>query len=640
MFGIYSGHSSPEASNALYRKNLEKGQTRLSIAFDLPTQTGHDSDHILARGEVGKVGVPICSIEDMETLFEGIPLDQIGTNMTINATAAWLLSLYIAVAERRGISRMSLSGTTQNDIFKEYLSRGTYIFPPRPSVGLTQDIINFTVDEVPKWNPTNVCSYHLQEVGATPEQEVGFALANAIAILDGIQVSDEKFPRVFGRISFFCNAGLRFVEEMCKMRAFGRLWDRIGRERYNVDDPALRRLRYSVQVNSLGLTEAQPENNISRILLEALGVTLSKDARTRYLQLPAWNEALGLPRPWDQQLSLRMQQILAFETDLLEYPDLFEGSAVVEQKTAEIEAGAWQEIERILEMGGAIDAVESGYMKRKLVESNARRMAAIESGEKVMVGVNDFVESEESPLVEDGGSGILTVDDSAEQRQLERLRAHRSRRNSDEVEGALRGLRDALAGQHNVMERTIRCAHAGVTTGEWSDTLRDVLGEFRPPTGIENPIEVHSATDARLESLRKRVDTVSEQAGRRLKLLVGKPGLDGHSSGAEQIAIVAREVGMEVVYEGIRLTPEQISNSARQEGVHLIGLSVLSGSHLALVPEIVGAVDVPVVVGGIIPDSDAEQLRENGVAAVYTPKDYNLLRIVEEMIEIAARSLS
>lgn len=640
MFGIYSGHSSPEASNALYRKNLEKGQTRLSIAFDLPTQTGYDSDHILARGEVGKVGVPICSIEDMETLFEGIPMDTIGTNMTINATAAWLLSLYIAAAERKGVSRMALSGTTQNDIFKEYLSRGTYIFPPRPSVALTQDIINFTVDEVPKWNPTNVCSYHLQEVGATPEQEVGFALANAIAILDGINVSDEKFPRVFGRISFFCNAGLRFIEEMCKMRAFGRLWDRIGLERYGVQDAALRRLRYSVQVNSLGLTEAQPENNISRILLEALGVTLSKSARTRYLQLPAWNEALGLPRPWDQQLSLRMQQILAFETDLLEYPDLFDGSPVIEEKTRAIEAAAWEEIERILEMGGAIDAVESGYMKRRLVESNARRMAAIEAGERVVVGVNDFVETEASPLVENGGSGILTVDPSAEQRQLDRLQGHRSRRSQADVDTALRGLRDALSGGQNVMEPSIRCAHAGVTTGEWSDALRELLGEYRPPTGIENPIEVHSASDARIESLRKRVNDVSTQAGRRLKLLVGKPGLDGHSSGAEQIAIAAREVGMEVVYEGIRLTPEQIANSARQEGVHLIGLSILSGSHLALVPEVLQGVDVPVIVGGIIPDSDAERLQKQGVAAVYTPKDYDLLRIIEEMIEIAARSLS
>jgi (2R)-ethylmalonyl-CoA mutase len=635
MFGIYSGHSTPEASNELYRSNLAKGQTRLSIAFDLPTQTGYDSDHPLAAGEVGKVGVPICSIADMEGLFRDIPLDEIGTNMTINATAAWLLSLYIAVAERRGIAISALSGTTQNDIFKEYLSRGTYIFPPKASVDITTDIIEFTVDAVPRWNPINISSYHLQEVGATPVQEVAFALANACGILDAIDVPKAKFPQVFGRISFFCNAGLRFIEECCKMRAFGDLWDELGRERYAVEDPVLRRFRYSVQVNSLGLTEAQPENNIARIVLEALGVTLSKDARTRYLQLPAWNEALGLPRPWDQQLSLRIQQILALETDLLEYDDIFQGSPVIEQKTDEIRNAARAELERILDMGGAVSAVESGYMKRQLVESNAQRLAAIEAGERTVVGVNAFTEAEESLLAT--GSGFLSVDDSAEHDQLERLRAHRDARSKPEVEAALQGLRDAMENGTNVMPPSIRCAHAGVTTGEWSDALRAVYGEYRPPTGVDAPIRIQTG-DGDVAELRRRVDEVSQKLGRRLKLLVGKPGLDGHSSGAEQIAIFARDAGFEVVYEGIRLTPEQIATAAQQEGVHLIGLSILSGSHLTLVPEVVSRARVPVVVGGIIPEDDAEKLRRSGVAAVYTPKDYDVHRIVREMVEIASRA--
>ncbi len=635
MFGIYSGHSTPEASNELFRTNLARGQDRLSIAFDLPTQTGYDSDHPLAEGEVGKVGVPICSLDDMEVLFEGIPLDEVGTNMTINATAAWLLALYVALAERHGTPHDALRGTTQNDLFKEYLSRGTYIFPPQPSLRVTTDMIEFTVDEIPNWNPINVSSYHLQEVGATPVQEIAFALANACAVLDEIKVPAEKFGQVFGRISFFCNSGIRFIEEACKMRAFGRLWDWLGRERYGVEDERMRRFRYSVQVNSLGLSELQPENNIARIVLESLGATLSANARTRYLQLPAWNEALGLPRPWDQQLSLRIQQILAHETDLLEYADILEGSPVIEAKTAELEDEARAELERILEQGGAVAAIESGYMKRKLVESNARRMAEIESGKRVVVGVNRFQEGALSPLVADGG--ILTVDDSAEQAQLERLLAHRQRRSKSEVEAALTALRDAVANGQNLMPASVRCAHAGVTTGEWADTLRAVFGEYRPPTGVETPLRLH-ADEGAWGEVRRRVDEVSARLGRRLKLLVGKPGLDGHSSGAEQIAIFARDAGFEVVYEGIRMTPEQIGASARQEGVHLVGLSILSGSHLSLVPEVLERVRVPVVVGGIIPEEHARRLREQGVAAVYTPKDYDVQRIVREMVEIVARA--
>jgi (2R)-ethylmalonyl-CoA mutase len=634
IFRTYSGHSNARASNELYRRNLAKGQTGLSIAFDLPTQTGYDADHLLAAGEVGKVGVPIGSIADMEQLFEGIPLDRMNTSMTINATAAWLLALYVAVAERRGVARGELQGTTQNDIVKEYLSRGTYVFPPRPSLDLTRQTIEWTVDEVPKWNPINICSYHLQEVGATPVQEVAFALANAIAVLDSIRVPREKLGPVFGRISFFCNAGIRFIEEICKLRAFTRMWERLGLERYGVSDENQRRFRYGVQVNSLGLTEAQPENNVPRIALEALGVTLSRDARCRALQLPAWNEALGLPRPWDQQWSLRIQQILAYETDVLDYPDIFEGSVVVEKKTAEIEAAAWAEIARIEEQGGAIAAVESGYMKRALVESNARRVAQIESGERVVVGVNRFTEGEASPLLQ-GASSILSVDESMGREQIERLRAHRAKRSRSEVEAALRGLRDALAAGANVMEPSVRCAHAGVTTGEWADALRAVYGEYRAPTGVDTAVAPRSDA-VQIAELRKRIDEVSAKLGRRLKLLVGKPGLDGHSSGAEQIAIFARDAGLEVVYQGIRMTPDEIVNAALQEGVHLIGLSILSGSHLALAPEIARRSRVPVIVGGIIPDEDAAKLRADGVAAVYTPRDYDVLRILREMVEIAA----
>ena len=634
IFRTYSGHSTARASNELYRSNLAKGQTGLSIAFDLPTQTGYDADHPLAAGEVGKVGVPVGSIEDMEDLLADIPLERMNTSMTINATAAWLLALYVAVAERRKVPRKELQGTTQNDIVKEYLSRGTYIFPPRPSLDLTRQVIEWTVREVPKWNPINVCSYHLQEVGATPVQEVAFALANAMAVLDSVRVPRSELSAVFGRISFFCNSGIRFIEEICKLRAFTRMWDEIGAERYGVTDKDQRRFRYGVQVNSLGLTEAQPENNVPRITLEALGVTLSRDARCRALQLPAWNEALGLPRPWDQQWSLRIQQILAFETDILEYPDIFEGSVVIERKTAEIEAGAWAEIKRIEELGGAIAAVESGYMKQKLVESNARRVAEIEAGRRIVVGVNKFSEGEPSPLVQ-GAASILSVADAAGREQIERLRAHRARRSAREVEGALAALRDSLKSGANLMEASVRCAHAGVTTGEWSDSLRAGLGEYRAPTGVDAAVAPRGDA-AQLAAIRARVDEVSRKLGRRLKLLVGKPGLDGHSSGAEQIAIFARDAGLEVVYEGIRLTPDEIVSSALQEGVHLIGLSILSGSHLAFAPEIARRARIPVVVGGIIPEEDAEKLRADGVAAVYTPRDYDVLRVLREIVDIAA----
>jgi (2R)-ethylmalonyl-CoA mutase len=637
IFRTYSGHSTAEASNRLFRANLAKGQTGLSIAFDLPTQTGYDSDSARAAGEVGRVGVPVCSIADMETLFEGIPLERSNTSMTINATAAWLLALYVALAERRGTPRSALAGTTQNDIVKEYLSRGTHIFPPRPSLELTRQLIEFSVVELPHWNPINVCSYHLQEVGATPVQEVAFSLANAIGVLDSIELERELLPRVFGRISFFCNAGIRFVEELCKLRAFGRLWERIGRERYGVSDPALLRFRYGVQVNSLGLTEAQPENNVPRIVLEALGATLSRDARCRALQLPAWNEALGLPRPWDQQWSLRVQQILAYETDLLEYGDLFEGSAVVERKTAELADAAWAEIERILGMGGAIAAVESGYLKARLVESNARRLAQIESGERVVVGVNRFAETEPSELLRSGQSGVLAIDADAVRAQVERVRAHRAARSAAQVGSALRALRDALSAGRNVVPASIHCAHSGVTTGEWADALRETYGEYRAPTGVSAPPRIDSRV-AGLEALRQRVEALSARLGRRLRFLIGKPGLDGHSSGAEQIALVARDAGIEVVYDGIRLTCDELAAAAVQEDVHLVGLSVLSGAHLELVPDLARRLDVPVVAGGIIPDADAAQLRAAGVAAVYTPRDYDLVRVVGEMVEIAARA--
>jgi len=644
VFRTYSGHSSARASNELYRQNLAKGQTGLSVAFDLPTQTGVDSDHALARGEVGKVGVPICHVDDMQALFAGIPLDRMNTSMTINATAAWLLALYVAVAERTGADPHALEGTTQNDIIKEYLSRGTYIFPPGPSMRLISDMIAYSVDAMPRWNPINICSYHLQEAGATPEQEIAYAMANALAVLDAVRarsdVPEDAIPRVVGRISFFVNAGIRFVEETCKVRAMTSLWDELTRDRYGVGDAKLRRFRYGVQVNSLGLTEAQPENNLIRIVLEALGVTLSKDARCRALQLPAWNEALGLPRPWDQQWSLRIQQILAYETDLLEYEDLFAGSRVVEARTRELADAAREELARVLAMGGAVAAVENAYMKRQLVASHTARIRAIESGEQKVVGVNAFTESEPSPLLA-GSQSVLVVDESAERAQIESLRAFRSRRNAADVTAALRGLDEALASGANVMPPSIRAAHAGVTTGEWADALRKRFGEYRAPTGIAVRGETRGPEAV---SVRERVHRISDQLGRPLKLLVGKPGLDGHSNGAEQIAVAARDVGMEVVYEGIRLTPAQIAHSARDEGVHVVGLSILSGSHGVLVVDVLeqlrasGCADVPVVVGGIIPEDDARKLRSAGVRRVYTPKDFDLTRIMGEIVDVVAEA--
>ena len=636
LMRTYSGHSSAKASNELYRTNLEKGQTGLSVAFDLPTQTGYDADHILARGEVGKVGVPITSIDDMRALFDGIPLAEMNTSMTINATAAWLLALYVAVAEEQGADQAALAGTTQNDIIKEYLSRGTYVFPPEPSMRLIADMVAYTVHSIPKWNPVNVCSYHLQEVGATPEQEVAYALANAIAILDRVrasgQVSADDFPKVVGRISFFCNAGIRFVSEIAKLRAFGLLWDEICRERYGVESAKLRRFRYGVQVNSLGLTEAQPENNIARILLEMLAVTLSKDARARAVQLPAWNEALGLPRPWDQQLSLRMQQILAFETDLLEHGDLFEGSVVMGELTDTLAKGAREELERVLDMGGAVAGVD--YMKSELVRSNAQRMARIESGEQIVVGVNQFTSAEPSPLVGGVDAGFLKVDPASEAEQVERLEAFRATRDDAAVEQALAELRRVAAGDENVMPASIAAAKAGATTGEWTDALRTVFGEYRGPTGVDGATGVIDSEG--LELSRAAVADAERVVGRKLKMLVAKPGLDGHSSGAEQIAVRARDAGFEVVYEGIRLTPAQIVRAAVDEDVHVVGLSILSGSHGSLVPEVIAGLrregaEVPVVVGGIIPADDAEEMRQAGVAAVYTPKDYEVTRLIAEI---------
>jgi (2R)-ethylmalonyl-CoA mutase len=645
VFRTYSGHSSATASNELYRTNLAKGQTGLSVAFDLPTQTGYDSDHPLARGEVGKVGVPIGHIDDMTALFEGIPLDRMNTSMTINATAAWLLALYQAAAERGGLDSKGLQGTTQNDIIKEYLSRGTYIYPPAASMRLISDLVAYTVDAIPKWNPTNICSYHLQEAGATPVQETAYALATGIAVLDAVRARDdvpeEALPRVVGRISFFLNAGIRFVEETCKVRAMTALWDEICRERYGVEDPNLRRFRYGVQVNSLGLTEAQPENNAIRIVLEALGVTLSKKARARALQLPAWNEALGLPRPWDQQWSLRIQQILAYETDLLAYEDLFDGSAVVEARTREIQDAARAELDKVLAMGGAVEAVENAYMKQHLVESQTRRAQAIESGEQTVVGVNRFIEAEDSPLTA-GARSILTVDESAEHEQIERLESFRRRRNDADVKAALRNLKDVLQNGGNVMPPSVRAAHAGVTTGEWADALRELFGEYRAPTGVST--RVASDVSQNTREVRNRVHALADTLGRPVKILVGKPGLDGHSNGAEQIAVRARDVGMEVVYEGIRVTPEQIVQSAQDEGVHVIGLSILSGSHGVLVLDVLdqqkkrGLEKVPVVVGGIIPEPDALRLQRAGVRRVFTPKDFDLNRIMGEIVDVVAEA--
>jgi ethylmalonyl-CoA mutase len=640
MMRTYAGHSDAKRSNELYRRNLEKGQTGLSIAFDLPTQTGYDPDHELAKGEVGKVGVSIAHEGDMAILLDGIPLDQMNTSMTINATAAWLLALYIVAADAQGVPEDKLQGTTQNDILKEYLSRGTYAFPPGPSMRLIADTIAYTVRHIPKWNPINICSYHLQEAGATPVQEIAFTMSNAIAVLDAVRhrVPQDLMGNVFGRISFFVNAGVRFVEEHAKLRAMGVLWDELGRERYGVEDEKHRRLRYGVQVNSLGLTEAQPENNVYRIALEVLAVTLGRGARARAIQLPAWNEALGLPRPWDQQWSLRLQQILAYETDLLEYPDIFEGSKVMDGLVAELLEGAREEMRHVAELGGAVEAVD--YMKAALVESQRKRWQRIESGERVVVGMNRFTSTEPSPLTAGADGGILVVDPEVEAEQRAALERWRAERDQATVEKALQELaRVAADDGENIMPATIAAARAGVTTGEWAQTLRDAFGEYRAPTGVG---EAAAVSTEEVSELRSEVERVSETLGRRLKFLVGKPGLDGHSNGAEQIAVRARDAGMDVVYEGIRLTPTQIANSAAQEGVHVIGLSILSGSHRELIPSVIDALreagveNVPLVVGGIIPETDAEALREAGIAAVYTPKDWNLNQMMRDIVELVA----
>ncbi|MGQ3671135.1 methylmalonyl-CoA mutase family protein [Xanthobacter sp. TB0136] len=643
LFRTYAGHSTAAESNKLYRSNLAKGQTGLSVAFDLPTQTGYDSDHPLARGEVGKVGVPISHLGDMRTLFDGIPLAEMNTSMTINACAAWLLSLYIAVADEQGADRTRLQGTTQNDIIKEYLSRGTYVFPPAPSMRLTKDTIIFTTQHLPRWNPMNVCSYHLQEAGATPVQELAFALADAIAILDTVKASGEAegpiFGEVVGRISFFVNAGMRFITEMCKMRAFVDLWDEICVNRYGVTDPKQKLFRYGVQVNSLGLTEQQPENNVYRILIEALAVTLSKKARARAVQLPAWNEALGLPRSFDQQWSLRMQQVLAYETDLLEYGDIFDGSTVINQKVEELKEEARAELARIEGMGGAVAAIENSYMKQALVESNTRRLEAIEQGDQVVVGVNRWTETEPSPLTT-GEGAILTVPEGVEAEQVARLQAWREARDNTAVEKALAELKSAAQEGRNIMEPSIACAKVGVTTGEWGTCLRAIFGEYRAPTGVGRAARIDTQG---LDDVRRAVDDVSARIGRRIKFLVGKPGLDGHSNGAEQIAVRARDCGMEVVYEGIRLTPAEIVNAALEESVHVVGLSILSGSHVPLVRDVMermrqeGLDDVPVVVGGIIPAEDETALLSFGVAAVYTPKNFELNRIMADIVSIVDR---
>ncbi|MEM6678320.1 MAG: protein meaA [Pseudomonadota bacterium] len=640
IFRTYAGHSTAAASNALYRGNLAKGQTGLSVAFDLPTQTGYDSDDPRAKGEVGKVGVPIAHLGDMRTLFDQIPLAEMNTSMTINATAAWLLALYIAVAEEQGADVSKLQGTVQNDIIKEYLSRGTYVFPPEPSLRLIGDVAAYCYGNVPKWNPMNVCSYHLQEAGATPEQELAFALATATAVLDGVRpkVPAEDFPKLVARISFFVNAGIRFVTEMCKMRAFVDLWDEICIARYGVEDPKLRRFRYGVQVNSLGLTEQQPENNVVRIVLEMLAVTLSKKARARAVQLPAWNEALGLPRPWDQQWSLRMQQILAYETDLLEFGDLFDGNPAVDAKVEALKDGARSELARIDEMGGAVAAID--HMKAALVRSNTERLRGIETGAVTVVGVNRFQEAEPSPLATEEG-GILVVDESVEVDQVERLQAWRGERDAETVTRALADLRAAAASGENVMPASIAAAKAGVTTGEWGTVMREAFGEYRAPTGVGRAM---AAEAEGIAPVRVAVEALSQRLGRRLKFLVGKPGLDGHSNGAEQIAVRARDCGMEVVYEGIRLTPAEIVNAALEEGVHVIGLSVLSGSHMALIGAVLeemrrsGLGDVPLVAGGIIPEEDAAKLRAMGVARVYTPKDFELNRIMADIVEVVSEA--
>ncbi|MBJ3808268.1 protein meaA [Streptomyces flavofungini] len=658
LMRTYAGHSTAEASNELYRRNLAKGQTGLSVAFDLPTQTGYDPDHILARGEVGRVGVPVSHLGDMRRLFQDIPLEQMNTSMTINATAMWLLALYQVVAEEQGADITQLQGTTQNDIVKEYLSRGTHVFPPGPSLRLTTDMITYTVANIPKWNPINICSYHLQEAGATPVQEVAYAMSTAIAVLDAVrasgQVPEEKFGDVVARISFFVNAGVRFIEEMCKMRAFGRIWDRVARERYGITDAKQRRFRYGVQVNSLGLTEAQPENNVQRIVLEMLAVTLSKDARARAVQLPAWNEALGLPRPWDQQWSLRIQQVLAHESDLLEYEDIFAGSHVIEAKVDALVEESLAEMDRIEQMGGAMAAVESGYLKSQLVSSHAERRARIEAGEDKIIGVNVFETTEPNPLTADLDTAIMTVDPAVEARVVAAIGDWRTtRQESSDRQGlgdpfhfptvhqALDRLKEVAAGTGNLMEATLECARSGVTTGEWAGALREVFGEFRAPTGVSGaPVAVTAEAGTPLAVVREKVEKTSADLGSgKLRFLVGKPGLDGHSNGAEQIAVRARDAGFEVVYQGIRLTPEQIVDAALAEDVHAVGLSILSGSHAQLVPDVLtrlraaGAHDIPVIAGGIIPTSDAEDLKAAGVAAVFTPKDFGITEIIGRIVD-------
>ncbi|MBL3701605.1 protein meaA [Sulfitobacter sp. BDSS02] len=641
LIRTYAGHSTAKASNALYRGNLAKGQTGLSVAFDLPTQTGYDSDHVLARGEVGKVGVPVAHLGDMRTLFDSIPLEQMNTSMTINATAPWLLALYIAVAEEQGADISKLQGTVQNDIIKEYLSRGTYICPPKPSLKLITDVAAYCYRNVPKWNPMNVCSYHLQEAGATPEQELAFALATAQAVLDGMReiVPEEDFPTVVGRISFFVNAGIRFVTEMCKMRAFVELWDEICLTRYGVTNPKLRRFRYGVQVNSLGLTEQQPENNVYRILIEMLAVTLSKNARARAVQLPAWNEALGLPRPWDQQWSMRMQQILAYETDLLEYDDLFDNNPAIDAKVAELKKNARAELDNLEGMGGAISSIE--YMKSRLVDSNSDRLNQIESGMTTVVGVNKFTTSEPSPLMSEDG-GIMTVDPATEQDQIDRLNDWRETRDENAVESALEGLRAAATSGANIMEPSIIAAKAGVTTGEWAEEMRRAFGTYRGPTGVS--ASPSNKTEG-LDEIRAAVDAISDTLGRRLKFLVGKPGLDGHSNGAEQIAVRARDSGMDITYDGIRMTPEEIVDAASRQDAHVIGLSILSGSHLPLVEDVIERLKakqmshIPVIVGGIIPDEDAEKLIKMGVSKVYTPKNFELNTIMMDIVGLVNHSL-
>ena len=639
MMRTYAGHSTAQKSNELYRSNLAKGQTGLSVAFDLPTQTGYDPDHELARGEVGKVGVPVAHRGDMQALMSGIPLDKMNTSMTINATAAWLLGLYIVAAEEQGVDHSLLQGTTQNDIIKEFLARGTYAFPPGPSMRLIADMVAYTVTEVPKWNPINICSYHLQEAGATPVQEIAYAMSNAIAVLDAVRerVPQEQMPAVFGRISFFVNAGVRFVEEHAKLRAMGVLWEELGRERYGVTDEKHLRFRYGVQVNSLGLTESQPENNVQRIVLEALAVTMGRDARARAVQLPAWNEALGLPRPWDQQWALRIQQVLAFETDILEYGDIFEGSKVMEGLVAELLEGARKEMAIVAEHGGAVAAVD--YMKAALVDSHRARIHRIEAGEQIVVGINKYTETEPSPLTTDAEGGILVVDAAVEAHQREAVAAWRAQRDQAAVDAALAEVVRVAGTEENIMPATIAAARAGATTGEWSHALREAFGEYRGPTGVG---EAAAGTDdPDIEELREEVDRVSEALGRRMKILVGKPGLDGHSNGSEQIAVRARDAGMDVVYEGIRLTPAQIASSALQEGVHVVGLSILSGSHRELIPDVITAlrdagVDVPVVVGGIIPEQDEQPLKDAGVAAVYTPKDFDIRKIMRDIVALVA----